>query len=152
MTQAEIVDVASAEIPSTKQRLFMRYFTAILVDLVVLNLFAQYWERVVIDAFSVSLVAAIVLQVLLKITLNLEHRVAEWFKRRPGVRARVMRFLCAWAILFGSKFVILWVLHFILGDALHFEGPVHGVGALIAVLVAMVLAEEAITRVYRRLA
>ena len=85
MTQAEIVDVASAEIPSTKQRLFMRYFTAILVDLVVLNLFAQYWERVVIDAFSVSLVAAIVLQVLLKITLNLEHRVAEWFNRLLGV-------------------------------------------------------------------
>jgi hypothetical protein len=39
-------EVASAEAISTKQKLFLRYFTAILVDLVVLNLFAEYWQHV----------------------------------------------------------------------------------------------------------
>ena len=34
-----LAGVASAEIPSNRQRLFLRYFTAILIDLVVLNLF-----------------------------------------------------------------------------------------------------------------
>jgi hypothetical protein len=65
---------ASARIPSTKQLLFLRYFTAILIDLAVLNLFDEYWEHVVIDSFTISLIAALLLQVLLKITLALEHR------------------------------------------------------------------------------
>ena len=33
--------------PSPRQRAFMRYLTATLVDLVVLGLFAEYWEHVV---------------------------------------------------------------------------------------------------------
>ena len=33
---------ASAETPSNKQRLFLRYYTGFLMDLVVLNLFAEY--------------------------------------------------------------------------------------------------------------
>ena len=38
----EIPGVAQALTPSTGQRLFLRYFTAILVDLVVLNVLAEY--------------------------------------------------------------------------------------------------------------
>jgi hypothetical protein len=72
---------ASARIPSTKQSLFLRYFTAILIDLAVLNLFDEYWEHVVIDSFTISLVAALLLQVLLKITLALEHLVADFWSQ-----------------------------------------------------------------------
>ena len=35
--------VATAEEISTNQKLFLRYFTAILIDLVVLKIFAEYW-------------------------------------------------------------------------------------------------------------
>ena len=54
---------ATATAPSDNQRLFMRYFTAILIDLTVLNLFDEYWDAVTISSFTVSLLAAIVLQV-----------------------------------------------------------------------------------------
>ena len=46
---------ASAIAPSNKQRLFMRYFTAILIDLVVLNLFVEYLLGLPPEIFAPSL-------------------------------------------------------------------------------------------------
>jgi len=148
----KLPNVASAEGPSTGQRLFLRYFTAILVDLVVLNLFAEYWEAVRIDSFTISLFAAVLLQALLQLTLAIEHRIAAYFKAKEGTGARLLRFFFAWLVLFGSKFVILGALDFAFGAWLHFGGPFHGVVIFIAVVVAMLASEEAIVRFYRRLA
>ena len=53
------------------------------------------------------MLAAVVLQVLLKLTIAIEHRVAAFFKARPGGFMTFMRWFCAWLVLFGSKFVIL---------------------------------------------
>jgi hypothetical protein len=142
---------ALADAPSNKQRLFVRYFTAILIDLVVLNLFAEYWKNVEIDSFSVSLLAAVLLQILLKLTIALEHRVAGYFKARPGAFMTFMRYFCAWLILFGSKFVILEAISFAFGTGVRFGGAFHGLVALIVVVVAMLIAEEAIVRLYRKL-
>ena len=151
MAKHHLLEVASAEEPSTRQRLFLRYFTAVLIDLVVLNLFAEYWSRVEIESFSISLLAAVLLQVLLKLTLVLEHRVAAWFDARSGTLARVGRYLAAWVILFGSKFAMLWAIDFAFGDAVRFEGPHHGVLAFIVLVVVMLVAEEVFVRFYRRL-
>ncbi len=147
----EFAEVASAVTPSNRQRLFLRYFTAILLDLVVLGLFAEHWDRVHVDTFTIALFAAFLLQVLLKITLALEHRVASFFKTMERRGAKLMRILSAWGILFGSKFVILYALQFVFGDGVHFDGALHGIVALILVLVVMLAAEEAIVRFYRAL-
>ena len=136
---------------STKQRVFVRYFTAILIDLVVLNLFVEYWRHVEIDSFTISLLAAILLQLLLKLTLVIEHRIGEFFKARPGAMAKFLRIFCAWLVLFGSKFVILAAINLAFGDDVTFGGPLHGVAAFIVVVVVMLVAEEAIVRFYRRL-
>jgi hypothetical protein len=141
----------SATMPSNKQRLFIRYFTAILIDLVVLNLFAEYWENVKIDSFTISLLAAVVLQVLLKLTISIEHQIAAFFKTIPGPFMVFMRFFCAWLVLFGSKFVILEALLLVFGDSVRFEGAFHGMVALIVVVVTMLVAEEASVRLYRKL-
>ncbi len=142
---------ASAELPSTRQKLFIRYFTAILIDLTVLNLFVEYSENVVIDSFTVSLFAAGLLQVLLKLTIALEHRVAAWFTARPGGLMKFLRYFTAWLILFGSKFVILEALALAFGDDVYFGGPLHGLVILIVVVIVMLVAEEAIVQLYRRL-
>lgn len=142
---------ASAEVPSDTQRLFLRYFTAILIDLTVLNLFDEYWDHVSVDSFTISLLAALLLQVLLKLTIAVEHRVAVFFNARPGGFMRFMRFFSAWLVLFGSKFVILEAVTLVFGDKVHFGGPFHGVVALIVLVVTMLVAEEAIVRLYRRL-
>ena len=125
--------------------------TATLLDLVVLGLFAEYWEHVSVDSFTIILLAAVVLQVLLKLTIALEHRLAAFFNARKGGFAKFMRFFTAWLVLFGSKFVILEALTFVFGDRLRFAGPFHGIVALIVVVVAMLVVEAAIVKFYRRL-
>ena len=142
---------ASAEQPSNRQRLFVRYFTAILIDLVVLNLFAEYWPKVLVDSFTMSLLAALLLQILLKLTIALEHRVAAFFNARPGGFMTFMRYFSAWLILFGSKFVILEAISLALGQSVRFVGAIHGIVALIVVIITMLIAEEAIVRLYRKL-
>ena len=138
--------------PSPKQRAFLRYFTATLVDLVVLGLFAEYWEYVSVNSFTIIVLAAVLFQVLLKLTLALEHRVAAFFNARPGGFNKFMRFFTAWLIVFGSKFLILGALVLAFGDRLSFGGPFHGVVALIAVVVVMLVVEAVLVKFYRRLA
>ena len=125
---------------------------AILTDLVVLNLFAEHWDRVEVDGFTISLIAALLLQLLLQATLALEHSVGSWFDNKSGGGWTFLRFFSAWVILFGSKFIMLGAIDRVLGDGVHFGGAMHGVVAFIVVIVAMLAAEELVARIYRKLA
>jgi hypothetical protein len=137
--------------PSPRQRAMGRYLTATLVNLVVLNLFVEYGDHVVVASFTVTLFAAALLQALLKLTIAVEHRVAAYFNAKQGGFAKFMRFFTAWLVLFGSKFVILEALAFALGDRLVFGGRFHGIITLIVVVVAMLAVEAALVKIYRRL-
>jgi hypothetical protein len=118
----------------------------------VLNLFAEYSDKVFVNTFTTSLLAAVLLQGLLKLTIWLEHLVAKSFNARKGDFMRFMRFVGAWLVLFGSKFVILEAIVFAFGDGVRFESRFHGIITLIIVIVVMLLAEEVRTRIYRKLA
>lgn len=143
---------ATAEVSSNRQRLFVRYFTAILIDLVVLNLFVEYWDKVSIDSFTTSLWAAVLLQVLMKLTIAVEHRVASFFKARgSGGWMTFLRFFFAWVVLFASKFVILEAITLVFGDKVRFDGVYHGIVTLIVVIIALLVGEEIVVRLYRRL-
>jgi hypothetical protein len=148
----QILKKQLAEPRSNHQQLFIKLILAVLVDLVVLGLFNEYWEYVVIDSFSIALVAAFLLQVLLKLTLMLEHRVAAYFKKKTGTLPKVMRFVSAWAILFASKLIILEAINYAFGDHVMFLGPFHGIIAFIVVVIAILVAEGIITKIYRSLA
>jgi hypothetical protein len=150
MTDALMPD--SVATPSNKQRLFLRYYTGFLMDLVVLNLFAEYSSKVDVDTFTTSLWAAVLLQALLKLTIAFEHKVMDWFKGRGGAWMTFLKYFVAWLILFGSKFVILEALAQAFGDKVKFLGLWHGIITLIVVVVVMLVAEEIMVRVYRKLA
>ena len=152
MSASDQLMPASAEAPSTAQRMFLRYFTGTLVDLVVLNLFVEYTDKVFVDSFSISLLAALLLQVLLKATIWVEHKVGAFFKKRPGKWMTFLRFFFAWLVLFGSKFVILEAMSSAFGETVRFVGAYHGIIVLIVVVVVMLLVEELIVRFYRKLA
>jgi hypothetical protein len=148
----------TATVPATEatwtygQRVFLRYYTGTLMDLVVLNLFAEWWSDVFVAGFTVSLAAALVLQLLLKGTIAVEHKVAAYWKGRgPGGLNTFMRYFCAWLVLFGSKFVILEAIVQIFGKEVHFLGMWHGVITLIVVVVVMLIAEEVVARLFRRI-
>jgi hypothetical protein len=143
----------SVAVPSDRQRLFIRYYTGFLMDLVVLNLFAEYWSLVSVDTFTTSLWAALLLQVLLKATIALEHKAMDFFTARGGGGMNTfLKYFVAWLILFGSKFVILEALSMAFGTKVAFGGRWHGIITLIVVVVVMLVAEEIMVRVYRRLA
>jgi len=144
--------VASIGGPTTAQTMYVRYVSHTLIDLTILNLFEEYWQYVTVDSFSISILAAFLLQVLLKVTLALEHRVADYFNSKSGSLAKFLRWFCAWLILFGSKFVMLEAIDLLFGDRVMFTGPLHGVVAFIVVVVVMVVAEGIAARIYRSLA
>lgn len=143
---------ATAELPSDRQRLFMLFFVGTLIDLAVLGLFNEHSDKVHVESFTIALMAAVVLQILLKLTIIAEHRVLALFKGKVGAGWKALKYFCAWLILFGSKFVILEGLTFVFGDSVKFEGVFHGIVWLIIVVVTMVIAEELVARLYRRLA
>jgi len=137
---------------SPKQQVFLKYLTFTLVDLTVLNFFAEYWDQVTISAFHISLLVAIILQVLLKMTLSLEHKLGEYFASHESLKMKITRIFSTWFILFASKFVMLGVLQFVFGDAIVFSGAYHGVVAFIVLVVVILLVEYLVTRIYESLA
>jgi hypothetical protein len=143
---------AEATIPSDRQRLFVLFFTGTLIDLVILGLFSEFSDNVYVESFSTALLAAIVLQMLLKLTIAIEHRVLARFKGKAGAAWKSLKFFVAWLILFGSKFVILEALTFVFGERVYFDGMWHGIIWLILVAVTMVVVEELVVRFYRKLA
>ena len=147
-TPDEPVGPVSATAPSSRQRFFLRYFMFVLIDVVVLNLLAEYWDKVELSSFTVSLFAAILLQVLLKLTLQLEHQVAGYFTKKSGHAAKLMRVLATWTILLVSKLVMLKAIDLIFGERLMFHGPRH-ILVFIVVVLAILLAEELVARFVR---
>jgi hypothetical protein len=158
MTAATVSDddglmPATTYVSSNRQRVFLLYFVGALVDLVVLGLFAEYTDKVYVDSFTTMLLASIVLQLLLKATIAVEHKVAAYWKRKAKSAFNTfMRFFCAWLVLFGSKFVILEALTFAFDKDIHFTGVFHGIVWLIIVVVTMAVVEELVVRLYRKLA
>jgi len=134
-----------------KQQLFFRYTFMVLIDLTVLNLFNQFWDYVYIKSFLISLLAAILLQVLLKLTIVIEHRAAGYFKDKPGLKPKIYRGLSAWAILFVSKLVILELINLSFGKSVLFSGPVNGLVAFVTVVTVIIATEQAFSRLYRSL-
>lgn len=88
----------------------------------VLNLFSGYWKNVYLDTFPISLPAATVLQVLLKLTAAVEHRVSNFFNTRPSPFRKLLRFLLAWSVLLGSKFLILEAIAQLFGENVRIYG------------------------------
>lgn len=133
--------------PNRGQRLFLLYVLFILVDLAVLNLFDEYWDRVHIESFTISLLAAALLQVLLRLTLRVEHKIADYFKSKGGKGAKAKRLFASWLVLFGSKFVILEAIDIVFGDSVDFGGVI----PFIVVVVAIILTETILSKIYAML-
>ena len=132
-----------------RQRLIVHYLSAVLIDLVVLNLFDEFSDRVHVASFSWSLLAAILLQTFLKSTHVLIQKIGVWFSTRHGSFMKFLRFFLSWLVLFLSKFLILEAIDLAFGDKVRFEGRMNGVLMLYLVITVMVIAKEAIVRFVR---
>ncbi|WP_295890725.1 hypothetical protein [uncultured Vibrio sp.] len=133
---------------NTPQRLFVGYTLAVLVDLTVLNFFDEYWSYVNIESFTVSFAAALLLQLLLKLSISAEHKLADYFKSKPGTTPKVYRGVSTYIILVGSKFVMLEAINILFGDKVSFTGPLNGVVAFFAVVFVILISEIVVSKIY----
>ena len=133
---------------NTPQRLFVGYTLAVLVDLTVLNFYAEHWDYVSINSFTISFAAAILLQLLLKLSMKAEQKVAEFFSSKPGKAAKLYRGLITLVILIGSKFVMLEAIDLMFAEKVEFSGPLNGLIAFIAVIITIIVTERIIGKIY----
>ena len=131
------------------QLLYVRYFVAILVDLVVLNLFEEYWDAVIIDSFTISLLTAIVLQVTLKLTIKIEHKINHYFKSKSGgTLMKITSGVVMYLVLLAAKLSILELINWAFGDRVQFHGPWHGVVAFLTIVIVMLAIEGLVVKSY----
>jgi hypothetical protein len=126
---------------------FATALTEILVYVVVLNLFVEYVHTVVIESFTVSIVTAVLLWLILGVITRFERRVARYFRQKKGVLPRVLRYLSVWAILFVSKFAILEVVAFVTAG----RAALGHFFEIVAIVLVLMAAEALLRWVYRRL-
>ena len=135
-----------------RQLLFLKYTLIVLIDLVVLGLFNQYWDLVFIETFTIAMFTAMLLQFLMQVAMKIEHMAADYFfGGKTGTRDKVMRGVSAWAIIFVSKLVILEAISLSFGDSVVFSGPIHGVVSFLTVVIVIIIAEQGVMWIYRSL-
>ena len=131
-------DVKTVTVTTAQER-FMSWASDVLVYTVVLNLFVEYSEAVIIDSFTISLFTAAVLKVLLDILTTVEHRVSHFF----GQYAKWLGYASMWVVLFLSKFVILEVIDIIFGEHVELGKFLDVVFLVITLMVVRELVERA---------
>ena len=122
------------------QEKFLDWMRDVLVYTVVLNLFVEFADNIVIDSFTISIFTAVVLKVMLDLLTLVEHHVSHFFSKIH----KVLGFLSMWVVLFLSKFVILEVIDIIFGD--HVE-----LGKLLDVIVlvlALMISRALVVKIY----
>ena len=147
-----MADIEKADKPrlitiTRNQERFASWMTDVLVYTVVLNLFVEYWDAIVIDSFTISLFTAVLLKLLLDILTGVEHRVAHYFQQREGTLYKVLGVASVFAILFLGKLVILEVVDIVFGDHVDLGHFID----VVALIIAMIAATQLMRWFYRLL-
>jgi hypothetical protein len=130
--------------PSLRQRVYLRYLSATLVDLVVLGLFVEYWELFTPTAHGHPARRCGVAGAPEAHDRPGASR-CRLFNARPGGFNRFMRFFTAWLILFGSVRDSRSA-RFRIRRPLEFRRTMAWVVVLIAVVVALLVVEAALVK------
>jgi heme-degrading monooxygenase HmoA len=129
---------------TSKQQRFWSWSSDVLVYIVVLNLFVEFVDAIVIESFWISILTAVLLQALLSVVVGLEHHVGEFFGRMGGTWSRFAETVAKFLILFTSKLLILEIVNIVFGDQVelgHFFD-------VLALILAMMAARAIMQRIY----
>ena len=129
------------------QKRFASWIADVLVYIVVLNLFVEYVDAIIIDSFTISILTAVVLKALLDLIIGFEHRVNASFQGRGGTVNKVLGVVATLSILFLSKFVILEVIDILFRDRVELGGFLW----IVALIIAMMATRAIVQVIYERL-
>ena len=107
----------------------------VFVYVVVLNLFVEYLPQVLSETFTLSLLTAVLLKVVLEVVVLAKNRVKARFKAATTPFGKVVAGFLLWLVLFGSKFLVLGAIDLVFGSSVSLGG-FFSVTALILVLMA----------------
>ena len=127
-----------------QQHRFESWMTDVLVYIVVLNLFVEFNDAIVIESFWISILTAVLLQALIAALKDVEHQVGTFFEKRHGALPRAAGLAAKFFILFTSKLIILEIVNFVFGDEVELG---HFVDVLFLIL-AMMAARWAVGKIY----
>ncbi|MEZ5118070.1 MAG: hypothetical protein R2737_17555 [Candidatus Nanopelagicales bacterium] len=92
------------------------------VYVVVLNLYVEYLPQVISETFTLSLLTAVLLKVVLELVLVVKKKVAARFRAASTTRGRVVAALLLWLLLVASKFLVLEAVALVFGDRVSLGG------------------------------
>ena len=120
------------------QLTYVSWYVDVLIYTIVLNLFAQYSEHVYIETFTISILTALLLKLLLVLVEGIEERVQHYFEQKAGTAWKILGLVVIFGILIVGKLFILEVVNFVFGDQVELG---HFVQVLVLIL-AMIVSRE----------
>ena len=129
------------------QQRYASWMTDVLIYIVVLNLFVEFSDAIVIDSFAISILTAVLLKAMLDVIGGVEHRVRAYFDLREGTLWRVLGTASLFGILFFSKFIILEVVDIVFGDHVELGHLID----IVLLIVAMIATRLIFRQIYQRL-
>jgi len=128
-----------------RQQVFAGAVLNVLVNVVVLNLFVEFAEEVVIDSFWISVLTAVLLTAMIGILARFEAGIHHYFFEKHSWRLAGV--ITIWLVLFGSKFLMLEIVDIVFGDHVSLGHLVE----VILIVVAMMVAGQLMQTIYDRL-
>lgn len=113
----------------------------VFVYVVVLNLAIEYVPSVISEGFTLSLLTAVLLKLVLEAVIILKTRVIDRLRAAPNKRGKAAAAVALWAVAAGSKFVVLELVDLVFGDAVSLGGFIP-----VTLLVVALLASRAAVR------
>lgn len=90
------------------QYLYVDFMIDVFVYTAVLNLFVGYGDAIIIDSFTVSLIAALMMKVTLDLIEAVVRRIKAALGDRESAASKVLLVLAVEAVMIASKFFILY--------------------------------------------
>jgi len=129
------------------QGIYTSWYIDVLIYVVVLNLFVEHHVAVFIESFTISILTALLLKVMLVVIGRFEHRVHHYFEQKEGTVFRIIGAVVVISILVLGKLLILEVVDLVFGDLVELG---HFVTVLFLIL-SMIIAQKLAVWGYKRL-
>lgn len=108
----------------------------VFVYVVVLNLAVEYLPAVISETFTLSLLTAVLLKVVLEVVVAFKERIKGRFRAATSPPGKVAALLMLWFLLVSSKFVVLEFVDLVFGDSVSLGGFWSVTGLIIVLLLA----------------
>lgn len=108
----------------------------VFVYVTVLNLAAEYFPLIIAETFTLSLLTAVLLKVILEAVVWVKDRVKARFKAATTPVGKVLAGLGLWALLISSKFVVLELVALFFGNSVRLGGFFAVTGLILVLMFA----------------